>query len=791
MEQFTLEREMKLPAVPLRGLVMLPGELLHFDIGREESRRAAIAADKKDSLLFLAAQKDGAKTNVKAEDVHEMGVICRIRQTVNMPAGIMRVLVLGLCRARMVGAQYGSYMTATVETTLDEKGEAFTAEALRRRIDSVFGEYVLLSGRINAESAEAIRRIEDAGQYADAVANAAFVKAISRQAVLDAVNVEQRLKLVLSTLSDEVEISRADKRIAAEVKRSMDKNQREYYLHEQIKAIRKELGETEQDEAAEYMERLKAKSMPPAIREKLEREINRFRDLPAASHEQPQMRNYIECMLDLPWTEETRDDLNIDHAREVLDCDHFGMEKVKQRILEHIAVARLTGKVNGQIICFVGPPGVGKTSIASSIARALGRNFVRMSLGGIHDEAEIRGHRRTYIGAMPGRVIAAMRQAGSINPLLLFDEIDKLTADMRGDPAAAMLEVLDSAQNFAFRDHFLEQEYDLSKVMFITTANDRNAIPKPLLDRMELIELSGYLETEKVEIAKRHLIPKQLEKHGLKKSQLSITDDALISLIRGYTHEAGVRELEREIAAVCRKTAMDIGSGKARVRVGTQKLTAYLGVPKYAHGDVSAANEVGLANGLAWTSFGGETLQIEVQIVAGSGQIMLTGKLGDVMQESARAALTFIKAHADEFGIELPLDKKDLHLHVPEGAVPKDGPSAGITIMSAMLSALTNIPVRSDTAMTGEITLRGRVLEIGGLREKLLAAYRVGIKRVLIPSGNAKDLCDVPDEVKSGIEIIPVNDAFEVIKNALEHYPQCNNAVCVPHQAQNGVSAVQ
>lgn len=791
MEQFTLEREMKLPAVPLRGLVMMPGELLHFDIGREESRRAAMAADKKDSILFLAAQKDGAKTSVKAEDMHEMGVICRIRQTVSMPAGIMRVLVLGLCRARIIGAQYGSYMTVTVETTLDESGEPFTAEALRRRIDSVFGEYVLLSGRINAESAEAIRRIEDAGQYADAVANAAFIKADSRQAVLGAINVEQRLKLVLSTLTDEVEISRADKRIAAEVKRSMDKNQREYYLHEQIKAIRKELGETEQDEAAEYMEKLKAKSMPPAIREKLEREINRFRDLPAASHEQPQMRNYIECMLELPWTEETQDDLNIDHAREVLDNDHFGMEKVKQRILEHIAVARLTGKVNGQIICFVGPPGVGKTSIASSIARALGRNFVRMSLGGIHDEAEIRGHRRTYIGAMPGRVIAAMRQAGSINPLLLFDEIDKLTADMRGDPAAAMLEVLDSAQNFAFRDHFLEQEYDLSKVMFITTANDRNAIPKPLLDRMELIELSGYLETEKVEIAKRHLIPKQLEKHGLKRSQLSITDDALVALIRNYTHEAGVRELEREIAAVCRKTAMDIGNGKVRVRVGTQKLGAYLGVPKYAHGDIAAANEIGLANGLAWTSFGGETLQIEVQTVRGSGQIILTGKLGDVMQESARAALTFIKAHADEFGIELPFDKTDLHLHVPEGAVPKDGPSAGITIMTAMLSALTKIPVRSDTAMTGEITLRGRVLEIGGLREKLLAAYRVGVKRVLIPSSNEKDLHDVPNEVKDGIEIIPVSDAFEVIRNTLEHYPQRNNAVCVPQQAQNGVSAVQ
>lgn len=751
---------------------MLPGELLHFDIGREESRRAALAAEKGDSFIFLTAQKDSAKTTVKAEDVYNMGVICRIRQTVSMPAGILRVLALGLCRARIKDAQYGNYTTVTVETVEDTPCDPLIAEALRRRIDNAFNDYSALSGRVNAETAEGLRQIENAGQYADAIANTAFVKVNMRQAALDTVNVEDRLKLVLAGLMGEVEISRIDKRIAAEVKRSIDQNQREYYLREQIKAIRKELGETEQDEAAQYLNQLKAKQMPEPVREKLEREINRFRDLPAASHEQPQMRNYIECMLELPWAEQTNDDLNIDHAREVLDNDHFGMEKVKQRILEHIAVARLTGKVNGQIICFVGPPGVGKTSIAASIARALGRNFVRMSLGGIHDEAEIRGHRRTYIGAMPGRVIAAMRQAGSINPLLLFDEIDKLTSDMRGDPAAAMLEVLDSAQNFAFRDHFLEQEYDLSKVMFITTANDKAAIPKPLLDRMEIIELSGYLETEKLEIAKRHLVPKQLEKHGIKKSQLTIADDALLSLIRGYTHEAGVRELEREIAAICRKAAMEIGSGKARVRVGKQKLNVYLGAAKYAHGSVGSANEIGLANGLAWTSFGGEMLQIEVQTVPGSGQIILTGKLGDVMQESARAALTFIKAHAEHFGITMAFDKTDIHLHVPEGAVPKDGPSAGITIMTAMLSAFTGICTRADTAMTGEITLRGRVLEIGGLREKLLAAYRAGIKRVLIPKANEKDISEVPEEIKCAINIIPVADAFSVIPLALERMPQ-------------------
>ena len=772
MDSFTIDKEMKMPGIPLRGMVMLPGELLHFDIGREESRRAAQAAEENDSCVFLTAQKDSTKTTVKAEDVYSMGVICRIRQTVSLPGGMLRVLALGLCRARIKEASYGSYTTVTVETVDDEPCNPLVAEALRRRIDKSFTEYLGLTSRINAESAEGIRQITSAGRFADAIANAVFVKSNMRQATLDALNIEERLKVVLAGVMGEVEIVRIDRSIAEEVKRSMDKSQREYYLHEQMKAIRKELGETDQDEADEYAKRLKEKNMPQNVREKLEREITRFRELPAASHEQPQMRNYIECMLELPWCEETQDNLDIDHAREILDNDHFGLEKVKQRILEHIAVAKLTGKVNGQIICFVGPPGVGKTSIASSIARALGRNFVRMSLGGIHDEAEIRGHRRTYIGAMPGRIIAAMRQAGSINPLLLFDEIDKLTSDMRGDPAAAMLEVLDSAQNYAFRDHFLEQEYDLSKVMFITTANDKYAIPKPLLDRMEIIELSGYLETEKVEIAKRHLIPKQLEKHGLKKSQLSINDEALIELIRGYTHEAGVREAEREIAAVCRKAAMDIGSGKTKIRVGKQKLVSYLGVPKFSHSTIDNENEVGLANGLAWTSFGGEMLQIEVQTVPGSGQVILTGKLGDVMQESAKAALTFIKAHADEFGITMPLDKHDIHLHVPEGAVPKDGPSAGITIMTAILSALTAIPARADTAMTGEITLRGRVLEIGGLREKLLAAYRAGIKRVLIPKTNEKDLCDVPDEVKANMEIIGVSSAMEVVGLALERIPQ-------------------
>lgn len=763
------DNEMKLPTVPLRGIVVLPGELLHFDIGREESRKAVQTAVKEDSLVFLSTQKDPAKNNVTKEDICDMGVVCRVRQTLNLPGNIMRALVQGICRARLRNAVGGEYLISTITPEYEEPCEPVLAEALKRRIENGLVEYMGVSNRINADTLDTIRRIDGYGAFADAAANAVFVKGSMRQAALECTRIEDRLKLVLAGIMSETEINRIDKRIAAEVKRSVDKNQKEYYLREQIRAIRKELGETEQDEADAYMEKLKLKPMPQKVKAQLEREIARFRELPPASHEQPQMRNYIECMLELPWLEETRDDLDLEHASEVLDKDHYGMKKVKQRILEHIAVARLTGKVNGQIICFVGPPGVGKTSIASSIAKALGRNFVRMSLGGIHDEAEIRGHRRTYIGAMPGRVIAAMRKAGSVNPLLLFDEIDKLTSDMRGDPAAAMLEVLDSAQNFAFRDHFLELEYDLSKVMFITTANDKDAIPKPLLDRMELIELPGYLETEKLEIAKRHLIPKQMERHGLKKSLLSVTDEALTELIRSYTREAGVRELEREIAAVCRKAAMDIGEGKTRVRVSVPRLRGYLGAPRFTHGEIDAMDEIGLANGLAWTSFGGETLQIEVQIVPGSGQVILTGKLGDVMQESAKAALTFIKAHAEEFGIDVPIDKRDIHLHVPEGAVPKDGPSAGITIMTAMFSALTDIPVRGDVAMTGEITLRGRVLPIGGLREKLLAAYRAGIKRAIIPKDNLKDLEEVPEEVKKHIEIICVADAMEVLKLALAY----------------------
>ena len=765
-----------IPVVPLRGLVVLPGELLHFDAGRQGSVKALAAAAEQESLVFLTSQKDMRKNEVGRDDIYRIGTLCRIRQVLNLPGDTKRVLVHGICRARFTSLEHGEYLTADVVSLDAPPYDTAEAEALHRRLADAFKEYASLSTKLTADTAESVLRTEDPGAFADAVANVTLAKAEKRQQVLECFQVPERLRETLTMVLAEIEILRADRRISQEVKRRVDKNQKEYYLREQIRAIRAELGETEQNDADEFAQRLSQKPMPDALREKLKKEIERYRALPSGSHEQPPLRSYIECMLDLPWEETTKDDLDLVHARAVLDAEHYGLEKVKERIIEHLAVARLTGKVTGQIICFVGPPGVGKTSVSESIARALGRKFVRMSLGGIHDEAEIRGHRRTYIGAMPGRVIAAMRQAGTVNPVLLFDEIDKLTSDMRGDPASAMLEVLDSAQNYAFRDHFIEEPYDLSKVMFITTANSTDTIPRPLLDRMEVIEVPSYLENEKREIAKRHLLPKQMEKHGLKKGMLSIPDDVMGALIRGYTRESGVRTLERTLAKICRKAACEIGEGKARVRLTHQRMAEYLGPERYL--DLGAHKEdlVGVVNGLAWTSVGGELLEVEVQVVPGSGQVLLTGKLGDVMQESARAALTFLKAHGEMLGLPAQLDKKDIHVHVPEGAVPKDGPSAGITMMTAIASALTGIPARADVAMTGEITLRGRVLPIGGLREKLLAASRAGMREVIIPAENRKDLFEVPEEVRSALKVTYAQDAMQVLGTALTRMPGADTA---------------
>ena len=764
-----------IPTVALRGLVVLPGEMIHFDAGRPKSVNALNRAMDEEGLIFVSAQKDAKKTDINTSDIFETGTLCALRQVLPLPGDSVRVFAEGVCRAR-ASAVYdsGEGFCADIETLENGEFSPAEGEALRRRVMKKLTEYARLSPKFSSDALAAIEAKLVVSEFADAAANAVLKRPEQRQMILEETRPVERMKIMLKCFAGEIEILKADRRIATEVKYQVDKNQKDYYLREQIKAIRKELGETSETEADGFRRRLEAKEMPKNIREILEREINRYGDLPVGSHEGPAARNYIECMLDLPWSEVSEDCLDLDHARAVLEADHYGMEKVKKRIIEYLAVAKLTGRVNGQVICFAGPPGVGKTSIAKSIADALGRKFVRMSLGGIRDEAEIRGHRRTYIGAMPGRVIAAMRQAGTMNPVILFDEIDKLAGDYHGDPAAAMLEVLDSAQNFAFRDHFLETPYDLSKVMFLTTANDKGNIPGPLLDRMEIIDVSGYLETEKAEIAKRHLLPRQMEKHGLKKSMLTIPDAMYPHVIRGYTVESGVRELERVLAGICRRAACDIGDGKAkRIRLNRERMKEYLGQPKYEDMAKAHRDAVGVVNGLAWTSAGGDTLEIEVQVVNGSGQILLTGKLGEVMQESAKAAMTFVHANGETLGIDEKLFKeKDIHLHVPEGAVPKDGPSAGITMALAIASALSGVPVKGSVAMTGEITLRGRVLPIGGLREKLLAAVRAGMTTVLIPRDNRKDLEEVPEEIKGALKIICVSDAMEVMEHGLVSMPK-------------------
>lgn len=780
-----------LPVVPLRGLMVFPGETLNFDAGREKTVKAVRAAMQGNGLVFVVSQIDPRKNDILPEDIMTVGTICKIKQFVRLPGDSMRVLVEGIKRG--CAQEYESdqpYFEAKIIRTEDKDFDETIAVALRRHIGELFTEYARISGKIPPDVIINVQEIADVSEYADAVAQHSIHDLESRQRVLEELNPIDRLKLVLELLTGELEVLRIDRKIAQQVRKQMDKNQKEYYLREQAKAIHKELGDGDESEVDAYRQRLEKKDMPAEVRAKVKKEIDRLAELPAGSHEAPIARTYIECMLDLPWSEATQDNTDIVNAKAILESDHYGMKKVKERILEYLAVARLTGNLNGQIICLVGPPGVGKTSIASSIARAIGRNFVRMSLGGIRDEAEIRGHRRTYIGAMPGRIIAAMRQAKTVNPLILFDEIDKLSSDYHGDPASAMLEVLDGAQNFEFRDHFLEVPYDLSKVMFITTANDQSAIPRPLFDRMEIINVPGYIEEEKVHIANLHLLSKQMKKHGLKKSMFLLPEPLLRTVISEYTAEAGVRELERTIAALCRKAACEIAEGKSRVRITKQKIEDYLGQPKYRHDMAEQEPAVGMVNGLAWTAAGGDTLVVEAQVMEGTGKLELTGHLGDVMQESARAAITYVRAHASEYNLEENFyAKSDLHIHVPEGAVPKDGPSAGITMVTAVVSAFTGIPVKPGVAMTGEVTLRGRVLPIGGLREKLLAAVRAGITMVIVPAKNRKDMEDVPQAVRDKLKIIYVDDVGAVLKYALSHKTESRLHAEIPAPNITGASA--
>jgi len=757
-----------LPVIPLRGMVVLPGEVVHCDAGRKKTLAAIQSAAAGDGVAFFCTQKDAQEAEPETDGMELTGTICRIKQVFRIQGDGIHMLVTGLNRAVIRNfTSEEPYFEAGVQELADMPGSPAAVEALRRRVHDSFEEYAKLSSRLTQSQRSAAEAAASPGEYADSVASMVLSEVSDRQKIVEEADVESRLMLLAAMLYRELEVLRLDQIINQKLHEEIEKSQKEHYLREKIRVIKQELGDEDQEDADEYLRRMAEKDLPEAVAVRLKKEISRFASLPMGSHEAPMAQSYIELILDLPWTEATQDNLDLKHARAVLDRNHYGMEKVKDRVMEYLAVQKLTGKPNGQILCLVGPPGVGKTSIASSIAEAMGRKFVRMSLGGIRDEAEIRGHRRTYIGALPGRVISAMRQAGSVNPVLLFDEIDKLASDYRGDPASAMLEVLDGAQNFAFKDHFLEISYDLSKVMLLTTANDENNIPRPLLDRMEVLHVESYLAEEKLQIAKRHLLPKQLAAHGMKKGSLRITDGQIAAIISGYTREAGVRELERMLAAVCRKAACEIAEGHARVTMNMNRLTEYLGQPRYREETAREANEVGVVTGLAWTPAGGETLSIEAAVTAGTGAVQLTGHLGDVMQESGRAAMTYARAHAKEWGLNPEaLLKLDVHLHVPQGAVPKDGPSAGVAMACAILSALTRIPARADIAMTGEITLRGRVLPIGGVREKALAALRAGITTVMLPKDNRKDIEEIPENARKALEFVfleKLDDAFSQV----------------------------
>ena len=759
----------KLPIIPLRGLTVLPGEIMHCDIGRKKTLLAMEQALSADGLALLCMQEDQKRAEIDETELYRFGTVCRLRQVFRIRNDAVHLLVTGIARAHIEEfTAVEPYFEAKVAYLTETEPDAVTQETLRRRLTEGFLAFTQEKDRLTSDQRDAILSISEFSAFVDAVGQQCATKVLDKQQLVETADAEARAMRVLEIIENELEIMKIDHRIAAKIKEAADRNQREFVLREQLKAVQEELGIGEASEAADYRSRMEKLTLPDYVKEKLEKEIDRFDALPRGSHEQPMAQAYIECLIELPWTERTEDNLDLQHARSILDRDHYGMKKVKERIVEMLAVQKLTGDPQGQILCLVGPPGVGKTSIAKAIAEAMGRRFVRMSLGGVHDEAEIRGHRRTYIGARPGRIIEAMRQAKTVNPLLLFDEIDKLSDDMRGDPASAMLEVLDSAQNNAFVDHFVEIPYDLSRCLLMTTANDASSIPRPLLDRMEVIEVPSYLFDEKLEIARRHLLPRQLKKHGLTRSNLRADAAALSCLIEGYTREAGVRELDRVLGSVCRKAACEIVEGKQRITLTRQRITDWLGPQRHRGDEVEAEPQVGVVTGLAWTSVGGETLVIEATALPGKGNLQLTGQLGDVMQESAHAALTFVRANAERLGIDPGcFEKLDLHVHVPEGAVPKDGPSAGIALMTALASALSGAEVRPRLAMTGEITLRGRVLPIGGLREKLLAAVRAGVTTVLLPEKNREDLFDVPDEIKKALRIEFVSTADEVLRSAL------------------------
>ena len=765
-----------LPVLPLRDIVVFPHMIVPLFVGREKSVRALEAVMKDDKQILLVAQKNAGQDDPGADDLFQIGTISTVLQLLKLPDGTVKVLVEGGRRARVAGfKETAPYFEAFVEKIEEPPVEGRETEALARTVVAQFEQYIKLNKKIAPEVLVSVNQIEDASKLADTIASHLGLKIPEKQELLELPSVAARLEKVFAHMEGEIGVLQVEKRIRSRVKRQMEKTQREYYLNEQLKAIQKELGEGEdgKDEIAEIEAKIKATKFSKEAREKALAEVKKLRSMSPMSAEATVVRNYLDWMLSIPWKKQSRVRRDIVAAEKVLDADHYGLEKVKERIIEYLAVQSRSPKIRGPILCLVGPPGVGKTSLGKSIAKATGRNFVRMSLGGVRDEAEVRGHRRTYIGSMPGKVIQGMKKAKTSNPLFLLDEIDKLGADWRGDPSSALLEVLDPEQNSTFADHYLEVDYDLSDVMFVTTANSLR-MPQPLLDRMEIIRIPGYTEDEKVEIAKRHLMSKVSEANGLKADEWSVTDSAIRDLIRYYTREAGVRNLEREIAGLARKSVKEIVSKKAKkVAITHKNLEKFAGVRKFRYGEAEAEDMVGVVTGLAWTEVGGKILTIESVLLPGKGNVKQTGKLGDVMQESVSAAMSYVRSRSTTFGIKPTLfEKRDLHVHVPEGATPKDGPSAGIAMATSIVSVLTGIPVRRDVAMTGEITLRGRVLPIGGLKEKLLAAMRAGIKTVFIPKDNEKDLADIPDSVKKGLEINPVSHVDEVIMRALARKPE-------------------
>lgn len=776
MEQNYTRVEHELPLIPLRGLAIFPYMILNFDVGREVSLRALDEAMASEDLVFLTSQKAAEVDEPTEEDFYHVGTICKVKQMIKLPGDTVRVLVEGISRGKATEIKLeDGYFSAKIEEILfDEENaeEDIEVEAFVRNVFDAFEEYINIGNRVSPEILISLGEIDNVDRFIDTIAANIYLKPEQKQQVLEEFDVKKRLELVYTILLEEIDILKIEKKITLRVKKQMNKVQKEYYLREQLKAIQKELGEDEDinSEVEEYRSKLKKIKAPKETKEKIAKEIDKFSKVSPMSPDLSVSRTYLDNVFSLPWNNETRDKLDLQKAKDILDDEHYGLEKVKERILEYLAIRQLSKSLKGPIICLVGPPGVGKTSIAKSIANSLGRKFVRISLGGVRDEAEIRGHRRTYVGAIPGRIVNGLKEAKTKNPVFLLDEIDKMSADYKGDPSSAMLEVLDPEQNKDFVDHYIEMPFDLSKILFVTTANSLSTIPRPLLDRMEIIEVSGYIEEEKLNIAKKYLLPKQIKEHALNPEFLKMDDETIRDIINSYTREAGVRSLERTIGKICRKVAKKYVEDPSleEIVVTKKDLDDYLGKNRYRHQLAGAKPEVGVVTGLAWTSVGGETLTVEVNALKGKGQIVLTGKLGDVMKESAQAGISYIRSIADRFNIDPEFYKtNDIHIHIPEGAVPKDGPSAGITMALAVISALTNIPVLNNVAMTGEITLRGRVLAVGGVKEKLLAAHRAGITKVLLPKECEADLEEIPQNVKEKMEFVFVEHMDQVLDHAL------------------------